>query len=286
MDSLEGPKRHAGCMKFLGEYWALLIKMFLLTKRKRGQTIAEFLLAYVFLALLLGMRYLLDRNYYQARQITPFRPHDSMLSNSTTANVTYYYPYSLCTDTIVRNAVDGLTQNVPGFSSNVQAISDPTLSSLSNSTLETIFAYIYFTNIDASCNNSALIPDQVQYTLRMQENGLTYYRAQQVKLSESDYLWKRSPEDYCQDNRTSLNYTTQFLGVQYFIDLSIIQYATNINQSISSIYMYHFGCPEVYLDQLHSGFNFFIPLFYSIIYVVTFILNVGYIVEERANKTK
>ncbi|CAF1258424.1 unnamed protein product [Rotaria sp. Silwood1] len=286
METLEGRKRHGGCMKFLGEYWALLIKMLLLTKRKRGQTIAEFLLAYIFLALLLGMRYLLDRNYYQARQITPFLPHESMLSNSTTANITYYYPYSVCTDTIVRTAVNNLAQNVPGFPTTVQSITDPTLSSLTNSTLETIFAFVYFTNIDNSCATAVSIPDQVQYTLRMQENGLTYYRAQQVKLYESDYFWKRSPEDYCQDNKTMLNYTTQFLGVQYFIDLSIIEYATNINQSISSIYMYHFGCPEVYLDQLHSGFNFFVPLFYSIIYVVTFILNVGYIVEERANKTK
>ncbi|CAF2937617.1 unnamed protein product [Rotaria sp. Silwood2] len=286
MDSLESRKRQGGCMKFLGEYWALLIKMLLLTKRKRGQTIAEFLLAYIFLILLLAMRYLLDRSYYQARQMTAFRPYDSMLSNSTTANITYYYPYSVCTDTIVRTAVSNLALNVPGFPTSVQSISDPTLSSFSNSTLETIFAYVYFTNIDASCNTYTSIPDQVQYTLRMQENGLTYYRAQQVKLSESDYFWKRSPEDYCQDNKTAINYTTQFLGVQYFIDLSIIEYTTSISQSISSIYMYHFGCPEVYLDQLHSGFNFFVPLFYSIIYVVTFILNVGYIVEERANKTK
>jgi hypothetical protein len=50
--------------------------------------------------------------------------------------------------------------------------------------------------------------------------------------------------------------------------------------------MKHFGCPEVYLDLLHSGFSFFVPLFFAIVYLVTFILNLGYIVEERANKTK
>jgi len=82
-------------------------------------------------------------------------------------------------------------------------------------------------------------------------NGLNYYRAQQVKLYDNDILWKRSPEDYCQgiliniyfnnhfyfilDNSTRVNYTTQFLGVQYFIDLSIIEYVTNINQSESSV---------------------------------------------------
>ncbi len=37
------------------------------------------------------------------------------------------------------------------------------------------------------------------------------------------------------DNKTILNYTTQFLGVQYFVDLSIIQYVTSITPSISSV---------------------------------------------------
>jgi hypothetical protein len=40
------------------------------------------------------------------------------------------------------------------------------------------------------------------------------------------------------DNTTTVNYTTQFLGVQYFVDLSIIQYATNINQSVSSVSLF------------------------------------------------
>jgi hypothetical protein len=37
------------------------------------------------------------------------------------------------------------------------------------------------------------------------------------------------------DNTTRINYTTQFLGIQYFVDLSIIEYVTNINQSESSV---------------------------------------------------
>lgn len=36
-------------------------------------------------------------------------------------------------------------------------------------------------------------------------------------------------------NQTIVNYTTQFLGVQYFVDLSIIQYVTNVNQNESSV---------------------------------------------------
>jgi len=92
MDLPEGRRRQGGFVKFLGEYWALFIKMLLLTKRKRNQTIIEFLLAYIFLGLLLGMRYLLDRSYDHALQLPPFRPFDTMLVNSTTANKTYYYP--------------------------------------------------------------------------------------------------------------------------------------------------------------------------------------------------
>jgi hypothetical protein len=37
------------------------------------------------------------------------------------------------------------------------------------------------------------------------------------------------------DNTTIANYTTQFLGVQYFVDLAIIQYVTNISPNGSSV---------------------------------------------------
>ncbi len=47
-------------------------------------------------------------------------------------------------------------------------MSDPTLSTVANSTLLSIFAFIYFTNLD-SCTSPSTMPDQVQYTLRMQE---------------------------------------------------------------------------------------------------------------------
>jgi hypothetical protein len=40
------------------------------------------------------------------------------------------------------------------------------------------------------------------------------------------------------DKDLTINYTSQFLGVQYFIDLSIIQYATNITQNPSSVILY------------------------------------------------
>ena len=83
-------------------------------------------------------------------------------------------------------------------------------------------------------------------------NGPFYYRAQYVKLSADDYLWKRSPEDFCTSkflrqkfkatfNRFHLkettsfaNYTTRFVGVQYSVDMSIIQYATSVAQSLTS----------------------------------------------------
>jgi hypothetical protein len=114
MDQPTGRKRRRGCMKFLGEYWALLVKMLILTKRKRSQTIVEFLLAYIFLALLIGMRYLLDRNYNQALLIPSFRPFDSMLLNSTTANVTYYYPCKFLFLSFIRN-ISIYSQSMYGY---------------------------------------------------------------------------------------------------------------------------------------------------------------------------
>ncbi len=47
-------------------------------------------------------------------------------------------------------------------------MSDPTLSSATNATLLSVYAFIYFTNLD-SCTSPSTMPDQVQYTLRLQE---------------------------------------------------------------------------------------------------------------------
>lgn len=198
------PRRQSDFMMFLGEYWALLKKVFLLTKRNRGQTIAEFILAYVFLALLLIMRSLLDRTYKPAYQVPAFNPHQSLLINSTRANVTYFYPSRIflllfyfddckrkcldntCTQTIMSNVMTKLQTNVPGFSNTrrqtfllwfikidsallVAPIPNPTLSSLTSTTLESIFAYVVFTNVPTTCGINTAMPDQVQYTLRMQE---------------------------------------------------------------------------------------------------------------------
>ncbi|CAF4566841.1 unnamed protein product [Rotaria sp. Silwood1] len=196
--------------------------------------IVEILLAYAFMALLVGLRYLLDRAYYPAFQLSPFRPHDNMIWNDTMANTTYYYPSNPCTDTIVTNAINALAMNRPGFPDHVDIIPNPNISSLSNTTLESLYAYIYFTNLD-SCTSPTTMPNQVNYTLRLQENDPYYYRAQQVKLNENDIFWKRSPEDFCQGNTTFANYTTQFLSIQYFVDLSIIQYVTSITPNSSSV---------------------------------------------------
>ncbi|CAF3058558.1 unnamed protein product [Rotaria sp. Silwood2] len=152
-------------------------------------------------------------------------------------------------------------------------------------TQATIYAFIHFTNLD-SCTNPSTMPDAIAYTLRMPENGSYYYRAQSVKIDPNIYRWKRAPEDFCRDTSTTTMYTSQFLGIQYFIDLSIIQYSTNISQDPSSIFMNHFGCPAHYYDTFQSEFGFFIPILFSLTFMMTFMLNVGYIVEERRNKAK
>lgn len=83
--------RQNSFMKFVNDFRAIFIKTFLLTIRRPGQTIAEILVAYVFMALLLGMRYIIDRRYNTPYQVAAFRPQD-MLSISAGSNITYYYP--------------------------------------------------------------------------------------------------------------------------------------------------------------------------------------------------
>ncbi|CAF4262993.1 unnamed protein product, partial [Adineta steineri] len=285
MEYHESTRRHGTCIKFLSDFRALFIKTFFLTIRKPGQTIAEILLAYTFMGLLLGMRYILDRRYYSAYQIPRFNPYSS-LSYNVVGNITYYYPGNICAATIATSAVNDLNAQVSTFPTNIQAISDPTLSTLSNATLQSLTAFIQFTNLD-SCTNASTMPDEVQYTLRMQENGPNYYHAQDVMISPNAYMWQRAPEDFCQSTSSFSNYLNRFLGVQYSINMNIIKYVTNTTQNLaSSIYMNHFGCPAYYLDQLQSIYGFFIPIFFSIVFVVTFIMNVGYVVQERENKTK
>ena len=85
-------KRVSSFSKFIGEYAALMKKMFIMTRRKRGQTIAEFLLAYLFLILLLAMRALLDIVHKPNLQLAPFFPYQRMNANRSQSNITFYYP--------------------------------------------------------------------------------------------------------------------------------------------------------------------------------------------------
>ena len=80
--------------KFFNDFRALFIKAFLLAIRNSRGTITEIALAYTFIGLLLGMRYILDRRYNPALQIPRSRPQDLMIFNHTTANTIYYYPSS------------------------------------------------------------------------------------------------------------------------------------------------------------------------------------------------
>ena len=50
----------------------------------------------------------------------------------------------------------------------VQFMSDPTLSTLSSASLQSLLAFVQFTNLDG-CSSPSTMPDEVKYTLRMQE---------------------------------------------------------------------------------------------------------------------
>ncbi|CAF1445504.1 unnamed protein product [Didymodactylos carnosus] len=117
----------------------------------------------------------------------------------------------------------------PTTDTKVQTISSPNIETiLSESEQEKLYAFIYFTNIDSSCTSASTIPEQITYTLRLQENGVFNYRAEKRLVDKFDILWKNSPEYYCQNIQNTANYTGQFLGLQYLIDLAIIEYSTTI----------------------------------------------------------
>jgi hypothetical protein len=46
-------------------------------------------------------------------------------------------------------------------------------------------------------------------------NGLSYYRAQQIKLKDTDVYWKRSPEDICHGSISRIK-----IGLKYFLILN------------------------------------------------------------------
>ncbi len=56
----------------------------------------------------------------------------------------------------------------------VQVASDPTLSTLSSTDLQSLIAFIQFTNLDL-CTSPSTVPDEVQYTLRMQEYVIPFF---------------------------------------------------------------------------------------------------------------
>lgn len=79
-------------VNFLCHFRALLIKMLRISYRKRGQTVAEILLAYAFIGLLLGIRAVLDRYEYPPYVMEEFTPLSMMMLNETTDSATHYYP--------------------------------------------------------------------------------------------------------------------------------------------------------------------------------------------------
>lgn len=91
-DANVGHSEHGAFVNFFLHFRALFVKMFLSSLRKRGQTIAEILLAYAFIGLLLGMRYILERQHLADYRIPRFSPQYAMVLNVSLSNVTYYHP--------------------------------------------------------------------------------------------------------------------------------------------------------------------------------------------------
>ncbi|CAF3603781.1 unnamed protein product [Rotaria socialis] len=234
--------------------------MLFTTLRKRGQTIAEILIAYSFIGLLLGMRCILDRRHMPSFQIDRFSPQLAMILNNSMHNVVYYHP--------------------------LMPRSPESFSSLSNTDLLAVHAYIIFTNMD-SCVNQSTMPDQVQYTLRMQENDLYYYRVNHIKLLDSVIRTKRAPEDFCQTLLAKIVgfilwfftfvdfYTSLPVGVLYvlcfFPNIGImicvqvlLQYERKCVATITYSELYS----NLFTYPLYIGICLLLMLVYSIIYML------------------
>ncbi|CAM4928643.1 unnamed protein product [Rotaria socialis] len=260
--------------------------MLFTTLRKRGQTIAEILIAYSFIGLLLGMRCILDRRHMPSFQIDRFSPQLAMILNNSMHNVVYYHPSNPCTSTIVNNAVTGLHAVNRYFPLTMMPRSPESFSSLSNTDLLAVHAYIIFTNMD-SCVNQSTMPDQVQYTLRMQENDLYYYRVNHIKLLDSVIRTKRAPEDFCQTLLAKIVgfilwfftfvdfYTSLPVGVLYvlcfFPNIGImicvqvlLQYERKCVATITYSELYS----NLFTYPLYIGICLLLMLVYSIIYML------------------
>ena len=71
---------------------------------------------------------------------------------------------------IIVNSTEIIQNSIINISSiSVQPLNSSSLLTLTNATVESIYAYIYFTNINASCINPASMPEKIDYKLRMQE---------------------------------------------------------------------------------------------------------------------
>lgn len=92
MDRNDDKHKATYCVNFANDYRALVTKMFLLTRRNLGQTVAEILLACIFMGLLIGMRHVLSCDFNATYQIPRFRPQDTMSFSEVNGNITYYYP--------------------------------------------------------------------------------------------------------------------------------------------------------------------------------------------------
>ncbi|CAF4133614.1 unnamed protein product [Rotaria sp. Silwood2] len=138
-----------------------------------------------------------------------------------------------------------------------------------------------------SCVNKSTMPDQVHYTLRMQEKGLYYYRAQRVKLSDSEIRTKRAPEDFCQALLAKMLgfiiwfftlidfYPSVPVGALYFLCLFpntglmfciqvMLQYERKCNGTTTFSELYS----NLFTYPLYIGICLLLMLVYSFIYMI------------------
>jgi hypothetical protein len=168
------------------QVWILVWKNWILFKRNISGTIVELLASYIFVLIILFLRYFVDSTKYydQTSTTNAIKNVIDQVNTTTGRGVVYYYPNNAFIQGIVTNAMSLITTQVPAFSvtgfflflnflenSNknlcifqVTGTSSSSATSFSSTTISNMFAHISFPSTYTSN-----FPDNVQYTIYTQE---------------------------------------------------------------------------------------------------------------------
>ena len=146
----------------------LLWKNSILLRRNISGTIAEILVALIFVFILLFIRYFSDSTSVseQNSTINKVRNVIEYVNFTTNRSLIMYYPNNAYVQSIVNDAYSLIRSQVPMFKAVIVGSSTDDASNLDATTVSNLFALVSFPNTMAS---AATIPTNLKYTIYTQE---------------------------------------------------------------------------------------------------------------------